>query len=112
VDLFYKNRDSLFTESSADSARYYPAAKPKSNIKPKSGTVNIIYTVRSGDVLIRIADLYDCNVSQIRKWNNIRGDYLRINQRLIIKKSVSKKAYYSRINRMTRAQKNNVIRKD
>lgn len=112
VDLFYKNRDSLFTESSADSARYYPAAKPKSNLKPNSGTVNIIYTVRSGDVLIRIADLYDCNVSQIRKWNNIRGDYLRINQRLIIKKPASKKAYYSRINRMTRAQKNNIIRKD
>ena len=112
VDLFYKNRDSLFTESSADSARYYPASKPKSNVKPNSGTVNIIYTVRSGDVLIRIADLYDCNVSQIRKWNNIRGDYLRINQRLIIKKPASKKAYYSRINRMTRAQKNNIIRKD
>ena len=112
VDLFYKNRDSLFTESSADSARYYPAAMPKSNVKPNSGTVNIIYTVRSGDVLIRIADLYDCNVSQIRKWNNIRGDYLRINQRLIIKKPASKKAYYSRINRMTRAQKNNIIRKD
>lgn len=112
VDLFYKNRDSLFTESNADSARYYPVVKSKSNEKSNSGTVNIIYTVRSGDVLIRIADLYDCNVSQIRKWNNIRGDYLRINQRLIIKKSVSKKAYYSRINRMTRAQKNNVIRKD
>jgi hypothetical protein len=31
---------------------------------------------------------------------------------LIIKKPASKKAYYSRINRMTRAQKNNIIRKD
>ncbi len=112
VDLFYKNRDSLFTESNADSARYYPVVKSKSNEKSNSGTVNIIYTVRSGDVLIRIADLYDCNVSQIRKWNNIRGDYLRINQRLIIKKPAIKKAYYGRINRMTRAQKNNIIRKD
>ncbi|MDG1724181.1 MAG: LysM peptidoglycan-binding domain-containing protein [Bacteroidia bacterium] len=112
VDLFYKNRDSLFTESNADSARYYPVVKSKSNEKSISGTVNIIYTVRSGDVLIRIADLYDCNVSQIRKWNNIRGDYLRINQRLIIKKPAIKKAYYGRINRMTRAQKNNIIRKD
>ena len=112
VDLFYKNRDSLFTESNADSARYYPVVKSKSNEKSNSGTVNIIYTVRSGDVLIRIADLYDCNVSQIRKWNNIRGDYLRINQRLIIKKPAIKKAYYGRINRMTRAQKNNIIIKD
>ena len=112
VDLFYQDRDSLFTESSADSARYYPVVKQNSKATSNGGTVNIIYTVRSGDVLIRIADLYDCSVSQIRRWNNIRGDYLRINQRLIIKKPANRQAYYGRINKMTRAQKNNIIRKD
>ena len=112
VDLFYQDRDSLFTESCADSARYYPVVKQNSKATSNGGTVNIIYTVRSGDVLIRIADLYDCSVSQIRRWNNIRGDYLRINQRLIIKKPANRQAYYGRINKMTRAQKNNIIRKD
>jgi len=112
VDLFYQLRDSLFTEINSDSTRHYPAYKPKSKSRTSDGIVNIVYTVRSGDVLIRIADLYDCNVSQIRRWNNIRGDYLRINQRLIIKKPSSQQAYYRRINKMTKAQKNNIIRKD
>jgi membrane-bound lytic murein transglycosylase D len=112
VDLFYQLRDSLFTEINSDSTRHYPAYKPKSKSSTSGGIVNIVYTVRSGDVLIRIADLYDCNVSQIRRWNNIRGDHLRINQRLIIKKPSSQQAYYRRINKMTKAQKNNIIRKD
>lgn len=112
VDLFYQLRDSLFTEINSDSTRHYPAYKPKSKSSTSGGIVNIVYTVRSGDVLIRIADLYDCNVSQIRRWNNIRGDYLRINQRLIIKKPSRQQAYYRRINKMTKAQKNNIIRKD
>ena len=112
VDLFYQLRDSLFTETSSDSARHYPIYKTKSKASSSGGLVNIIYTVRSGDVLIRIADLYDCSVSQIRRWNNIGGDYLRINQRLIIKKPTSQQAYYRGINKMTKAQKNNIIRKD
>ena len=112
VDLFYQLRDSLFTESNSDSARHYPLDKLKSKSSTSGGFVNIVYTVRSGDVLIRIADLYDCSVSQIRRWNNIRGDYLRIDQRLIIKKPSSQQAYYRRINKMTKAQKNNIIRKD
>ena len=112
VVLFYQLRDSLFTETNSDSARHYPLDKLKSKSSTSSGFVNIVYTVRSGDVLIRIADLYDCSVSQIRRWNNIRGDYLRINQRLIIKKPSNQQAYYRRINKMTKAQKNNIIRKD
>ena len=112
VGLFYQLRDSLFTETNSYSARYYPLDKLKSKSSTSSGFVNIVYTVRSGDVLIRIADLYDCSVSQIRRWNNIRGDYLRINQRLIIKKPSNQQAYYRRINKMTKAQKNNIIRKD
>ena len=112
VGLFYQLRDSLFTETNSDSARHYPLDKLKSKSSTSSEFVNIVYTVRSGDVLIRIADLYDCSVSQIRRWNNIRGDYLRINQRLIIKKPSNQQAYYRRINKMTKAQKNNIIRKD
>ena len=41
-----------------------------------------------------------------------QGDYLRINQQLIIKKPANRQADYGRINKMTRAQKNNIIRKD
>lgn len=107
--LFYERRDSFYTEQNADTVK-------QTNVINQSRSTNdlvtIIYTVRSGDVLSRIADLYDCSISEIRNWNHIRGDIIQINQRIVIKKPLSKKSYYQSINRMSQAQKNNVIQKD
>ncbi|WP_299609172.1 LysM peptidoglycan-binding domain-containing protein [uncultured Aquimarina sp.] len=62
----------------------------------------IRYRVRSGDYLGRIARRYGVRVSQIKRWNGLRSNNLRIGQRLTIyprrpvidrpKKSTSKKA--------------------
>lgn len=44
----------------------------------------IRYRVRSGDYLGRIAERYGVGVSQIKRWNGLRGDNLRVGQRLTI----------------------------
>ena len=44
----------------------------------------IRYRVRSGDYLGRIAERYGVGVSQIKRWNGLRGDDLRVGQRLTI----------------------------
>lgn len=44
----------------------------------------IKYRVRSGDVLGRIAAKYGVRVSQLKKWNNLRSNRIRIGQRLTI----------------------------
>jgi membrane-bound lytic murein transglycosylase D len=44
----------------------------------------IVYTVRSGDVLGKIASKYHCRVSQIKDWNNLYSDRLNIGQKLYI----------------------------
>ena len=44
----------------------------------------IVYTVRSGDVLGKIAQRYHCRVSQIKDWNNLYSDRLNIGQKLYI----------------------------
>ena len=44
----------------------------------------IRYRVRSGDYLGRIAERYGVRVSQIKRWNGLRSDQLRIGQRLTI----------------------------
>ncbi|RRQ50034.1 LysM peptidoglycan-binding domain-containing protein [Maribacter algicola] len=44
----------------------------------------ITYKVRSGDYLGRIADRYGVGVSQIKRWNGLRSNNLRIGQRLTI----------------------------
>ena len=44
----------------------------------------IRYRVRSGDYLGKIASRYGVSVSQIRRWNGLRNDRIRIGQRLTI----------------------------
>lgn len=44
----------------------------------------IIYKVKSGDVLGRIASRYGCTVAQIKKWNGLSSNTIRIGQKLII----------------------------
>jgi LysM repeat protein len=44
----------------------------------------IIYKVKSGDYLGRIASRYRCSVAQIKRWNNLKSNNLRVGQRLTI----------------------------
>lgn len=48
------------------------------------GKNKIVYRVKSGDVLGKIAQRYRVRVSDIKKWNNLRGNTIRIGQRLNI----------------------------
>jgi len=43
-----------------------------------------VYKVRSGDILGSIANRYHCRVSQLKDWNNLYSDRLRIGQKLYI----------------------------
>lgn len=44
----------------------------------------IIYKVKSGDVLGRIANRYGVSVSQLKQWNGLKNNNIRIGQKLII----------------------------
>ncbi|WP_194851607.1 LysM peptidoglycan-binding domain-containing protein [Nonlabens antarcticus] len=50
-------------------------------LKPQTNTY---YTVRSGDFLGRIAQKYGVTISQIKRWNGMRGNRLKIGQRIKI----------------------------
>ncbi len=52
----------------------------------------IRYKVRSGDYLGKIAERYGVGVSQIKRWNGLRSNNLRIGQRLTI---FPRKPYYA-----------------
>lgn len=51
--------------------------------KPKEPQY-ITYTVKSGDTLGKIASKYHVKVSDIKKWNNLKSDLIRANQKLKI----------------------------
>ena len=46
----------------------------------------IVHTVKRGQTLGGIAQKYGVTVSQIKKWNNLRGDMIYVGQRLVIYK--------------------------
>jgi membrane-bound lytic murein transglycosylase D len=83
--------------------------------KPKttaSGKRSLYYTVRSGDVVGKIADLYDVRISDVRRWNGLRGDRINIGQKLKIYVPSSRYTYYSKMNRMSGSQKARIRAKD
>ena len=53
-------------------------------IKDGGDGERIVHRVRSGEVLGKIAIRYHVTVSQIKRWNNLRSDNIRIGQRLVI----------------------------
>ncbi|WP_019670881.1 LysM peptidoglycan-binding domain-containing protein [Eudoraea adriatica] len=60
--------------------------KSRESALPKLVTAEdrIRYKVKSGDYLGKIAERYGVGVSQIKQWNGLRSNNLRIGQRLII----------------------------
>ncbi|MDD2197371.1 MAG: LysM peptidoglycan-binding domain-containing protein [Bacteroidales bacterium] len=62
-----------------------------------SGSQKVVYVVKEGDVLGTIAERHGVRVSQLRSWNNIRGNLIRVGQRLTIyvRANVASNAGYS-----------------
>jgi peptidoglycan lytic transglycosylase D len=126
VGLFYSLGDSIYTFSIISEEEELnqphqntvqvaemqePQGRSKSN-SSKSSTKTLYYTVKKGDFLGRIADLYDVNISDLRRWNGVRGDRLSINQRIKILVSSSMYSKYSKINSLSAYQKQQLINKD
>ena len=79
IDDFVSRENSIYAY--ADSINKINAKK-----MPKYVEANdmIRYRVRSGDVLGKIADRYGVRVSEIKKWNRLRSNNIRVGQRLTI----------------------------
>ena len=80
TNAFIDNEDSLYRHK----AEEYLNPSTIKKIKDDGDGERIVYKVKSGDYLGRIASRHRCTVSQIKKWNNLKSDNLRVGQRLVI----------------------------
>ncbi|MCU0473081.1 MAG: transglycosylase SLT domain-containing protein [Bacteroidales bacterium] len=75
------------------------------------GKTKLIYTVKDGDNLGFISEWYRVGLSDLRYWNNIYRNTIRIGQKLVIYVDPSKSDYYSKVDTMTFASKQSMIGK-
>ena len=75
-----------------------------SRVAPK-GKVALTYTVKAGDNLGYIADWFDVRVSDLRYWNNIYRNLIRVNQKLVVYVPKGKEHKYAAISTARRSPK-------
>ncbi|TRX72206.1 lytic transglycosylase domain-containing protein [Carboxylicivirga sp. M1479] len=86
----------------------------KSTVKPEYTTytpdtpknkATVYYTVKSGDAIGLIADWYDVRTSDLRYWNNVSRNMIRVGQKLRVYVPRDKTEYYGRINDLSYSEK-------
>jgi membrane-bound lytic murein transglycosylase D len=69
------------------------------------GKTKLYYTVKDGDNLGFIAEWFRVGLTDLRYWNDIYGNTIRVGQKLTLFVDPSKADYYSKVNTMTFAEK-------
>jgi membrane-bound lytic murein transglycosylase D len=70
-----------------------------------SGKTKLVYVVRDGDNLGFISEWYHVGLSELRYWNNIYRNTIKVGQKLTIYVDPAKADRYSKINSMSFAEK-------
>jgi membrane-bound lytic murein transglycosylase D len=79
IGVFTSNEEAIYAYAKAEFDKREKPLPQLVNVDTK-----IRYRVRSGDYLGKIARRYGVRVSQIKRWNGLRSNNLRIGQRLTI----------------------------
>ena len=99
--IYSYNRDKYFAQNKlvlTPIREYHDPVAPANKAK-------VYYTVKEGDAVGLIADWFDVYSSDLRYWNNIHRNMIRVGQKLVIYVPKNKVDYYSKFNKMTFAQK-------
>ncbi|MCO6500545.1 MAG: transglycosylase SLT domain-containing protein [Vicingus serpentipes] len=81
---FLANEEAIYARKTTQDIKDSIAVAQNKVIAPSNHGDAIVYTVKSGDVLGKIANRYHCRVSQIKDWNNLHSDRLSIGQKLYL----------------------------
>ncbi|MEZ5013011.1 MAG: transglycosylase SLT domain-containing protein [Chitinophagales bacterium] len=119
VAMYYSNKDSLYASLDAKAAEHLSTLVAEAKENTSSGStataakstsnseepVPVYYYVKKGDNLGYISDWFDCTVTQIKSWNNLKTTKIVPGQKLKIMVPEKNKEQYAEINKMTLAQK-------
>ncbi|MEA3462406.1 MAG: LysM peptidoglycan-binding domain-containing protein [Bacteroidota bacterium] len=104
-DTIFAYKDSVFFDPGkkvASPQRYTASYRVD---LPEDKYDKLSYTVKSGDNVGFIADWYDVRASDLRYWNNISRNLIRVGQKLVIYKPKGKSARYTKLDDMSFSEK-------
>ncbi|MDK2908719.1 MAG: rane-bound lytic murein transglycosylase [Bacteroidales bacterium] len=52
---------------------------------------SLFHVVKKGETLLKISKKYGCSIEDLKNWNNLKGNTIKINQRLIVSRAKSSK---------------------
>ena len=81
---FVEHEDSVYTYKEKEFFSPATITNIRENNSGGGGGGRIVYRVKKGDYLGRIASRYHVSINQIKRWNNLRGNNLSVGQRLYI----------------------------
>jgi membrane-bound lytic murein transglycosylase D len=100
VGPFIDNQDTIFAHRRA----YYfnnndRTVNPRDRVRvhaptPPKNAARVTYAVKNGDVLGTIAERFNVKLADLRYWNNITGNIIRVGQKLSIYVPQDKLAFY------------------
>ncbi|MEX0904082.1 MAG: LysM peptidoglycan-binding domain-containing protein [Balneolaceae bacterium] len=93
--------------SNSPGSRTVTSSSQSQQVQAPPNTTATTYTVKSGDTIGHIAEWYDVRAWQIRSWNRIQNT-IRVGQRLTVHVPNAQKDYYSQINSLAFAQKQDI----
>jgi len=107
--VFAHERETFFP----DNTLVNPTTSTSTYFTPSDveGKARIIYTVKSGDNVGFISSWFGVRASDLRYWNNINRNLIRVGQKLSIYVDEAQKEKYERVNSMTFEQKQAMIGK-
>jgi len=75
------------------------------------GKTKLIYTVQDGDNLGYISEWYRVGLSELRYWNNVYRNTIRVGQKLVVYVDPARYEYFSKINSLSFADKQKMVGK-
>ena len=83
----------IYRGGSAPASASASSSSSSSSAQPASAPANATtYTVKSGDVLGKIAERHGCTVAQLKAWNGLTSNNIRVGQKLIVSAAASSSA--------------------
>jgi membrane-bound lytic murein transglycosylase D len=82
----------------------------RQQVQAPANTSPATYTVKSGDTVGHVAEWFDVRAWQVRSWNGV-GNTIRVGQRLTIHVPNQRRDYFSQIDDLTYAQKQELERR-